>query len=652
MDRNTIIGIVLIFGILIGFGYLNRPSQKEIEAAKRRQDSIAQVEAVQKQKADALEQTNNVRQDTQDSASMQSHGQNQAAQADSSKMMSDMYGAFGQAAQGDDKFITLENNLMKMTISTKGGKVYSVELKDYETYDSLPLILFNGKDNQFGLNFFSQNRSIQTDNLYFTPSTSQSDIVVDGPKVKKGKKANEDYNKDNSFGSETLTMRLNVGNGRYIEYEYTMGYNSYMVGFNVKTVDMDNLIARNTNYLNFNWGYLAPRQERPSKYGEDRYTKVAYKYYQDEVDKMSAEKSAEETLKTPVKWISFKELFFNSTIIADSSFPTADVKFDYIKDDPKYIANFFADIALPYDGNPKQNYGMKFYFGPNHYTTLKQYGLSMESLINLGYAIVRPVNKWLIIPVFNFLRNYISNFGIIILLLTVFIKLIVFPFTYKSYVSQAKMRALKPEIDELNEKYGKGKEKAMEKQQATMALYKKAGVNPLGGCLPMLLQFPFLIAMFFFFPTSIELRQQSFLWAHDLSSYDSIFHLPFIIPFYGDHVSLFCLLMTVTTVISTKLNSQAASSQQMPGMQTMMYIMPVMFLFILNNYPAGLSYYYFLANLITIGQMYIFRALIDEDKIRLQLQAKQKKSGGGKKSNFQKRLEKAAKDRGMQLPKK
>lgn len=648
MDRNTVIGIVLIFGILIGFGYLNRPSQQEIEAAKRRQDSIAQVEAIQKQKAAALEQAKDTSQDAQDVASMQS--QNAMSQSDSLKNMSDMYGAFGQAATGEEKFITLENNLMKMTISTKGGKVYSVELKDYETYDSLPLILFNGVDNQFGLNFFSQNRSIQTDNLYFVPSTDQSDIVVSGPEVKKGKKANEDYNKANGFSNKTLTMRLSVGDGHYIEYQYTLGYNSYMVGFNVKTVGMDQLISRNTNYLNFNFGYKAPRQERPSKYGEDRYTKIAYKYFEDEVDKMSAEKSEQETLKTPVKWISFKELFFNSTVIADASFPTADVKFDYIKDDPKYIANFFADIALPYEAKKSQDYGMKFYFGPNHYSTLKQYGLSLESLINLGYAIVRPVNQWLIIPVFNFLRNYISNFGIIILLLTVFIKLIVFPFTYKSYVSQAKMRALKPEIDEINAKFGK--EKAMEKQQATMALYKKAGVNPMGGCLPMLLQFPFLIAMFFFFPTSIELRQQSFLWAHDLSSYDSIFHLPFTIPFYGDHVSLFCLLMTVTTIISTKLNSQAASSQQMPGMQSMMYLMPVMFLFILNNYPAGLSYYYFLANLITIGQMYIFRALIDDDKIRLQIQAKQKKSGSGKKSNFQKRIEKAAKERGMQLPKK
>ena len=642
MDRNTVIGMVMIFAILIGFGYLNRPSQKEIEAAKRKQDSIAQVEAAQQKQVEAQAQIKKIEGGASDSTLMEN------TSVETNQNLADQYGAFGQSASGDEKFITLENNLVKIKLSTKGGKVYSVELKDYETYDSLPLMLFKGQDNLFGLNFFSQNRSINTNNLYFVPSTDQTDIVVSGPEVKKGKIAREDYNKENGFGSKTITMRLSAGDGHYIEYEYSLGYNSYLLGFNVKTVGLNQLISQNTNYLNFNWGFTAPRQERQSKYGEDRYTTISYKYFEDEVDKMSPSKSGEETLKTRVKWISFKQLFFNSTLISNSSFPTADVKFNYLEENPKDIANFFADVALPYEGNPTENYDMKFYFGPNHYNTLKQYGLSMESLINLGYAIVRPVNKWLIIPVFNFLRNYISNFGIIIFLLTLFIKLIVFPFTYKSYVSQAKMRALKPEIDEINEKFGK--EKAMEKQQATMALYKKAGVNPMGGCLPMLFQFPFLVAMFFFFPTSIELRQQSFLWAHDLSSFDSIMNLPFTIPWYGNHVSLFCLLMTVTTIISTKLNSQAASSQQMPGMQSMMYLMPVMFLFILNNYPSGLSYYYFLANLITIGQMYLFRALIDEDKIRLQLQANKKK-GPAKKSNFQKRLEKAAKGRGMQMPK-
>lgn len=269
--------------------------------------------------------------------------------------------------------------------------------------------------------------------------------------------------------------------------------------------------------------------------------------------------------------------------------------------------------------------------------------MNLESQVDLGYSIIRPVNRYLIIPVFNFLRNYIGNMGIVILLLTIFIKVILFPFTYKSYISQAKMRVLKPEMDEINEKFGQ--DKPMEKQQAVMALYKKAGVNPMGGCLPMLLQMPILIAMFFFFPASIELRQQGFLWAHDLSTYDSILSLPFTIPFYGDHVSLFCLLMTITTIISTHLSSQATTGATMPGMKTMMYMMPIMFLFILNSYSSGLSYYYFLANVITIGQTYVVRAMVDEDKIRAQIQLNKKKVVT--KSKFQQRLEQMARERGV-----
>ncbi len=642
MDKNTIVGIVLIFAILIGFSYLNKPSQEEIEAAKRHQDSIAQVAAEQQQKVEAqLKQQAEQKKDSlvQSSDSL-----------DVSKEISDRFGVFAQDAKGEEKLITLENNLMRIKISTKGGKIYSVELKNYETYDSLPLILFSGPGNVFGLNFFSHNRSIRTDDLYFTPSTSDSILISTGPEVKKGKEGNENYNEKNGGIPQTLVMKLSAGDGRFLEYQYTLNYNSYMVGFKVNLTGMNDVISSNSNYVNFNWAQKAPRLEKKSKYGEDRYTSVTYKYFEDEIDKLSPEKSSEKSLKTKVKWISFKHLFFNSTLIADDAFPTADVKFDYNATSDSLLGDFYADIALPYDNSANQTLGMRLYFGPNHYSTLKQYNLSLDRLINLGYSILRPVNRFLVIPVFNLLRTHIANFGIIILLLTLFIKLILFPFTFKSYMSQAKMKALKPEMDEINEKYGKGNEKAMEKQQAIMALYKKVGVNPMGGCLPMILQMPILFAMFFFFPTSIELRHESFLWAHDLSSYDSILHLPLNIPLYGDHVSLFCLLMTVTTIISTKLNSQATSNQSMPGMQTMMYLMPVMFLFILNSYPAGLSYYYFLANLITIGQMFLFRKLIDEDKIRAQIHTNKKKPV--KKSNFQKRLELMAKERGVQLPKK
>lgn len=641
MDRNTIIGILLIFAVLIGFSYLSKPSKEEIEAIKYRQDSIAQVEAQVQQEAEARSKLKPVQK--QDSLS--------AGVPDSSKVVQDVldrFGVFGQAANGEDKLITLENNLMKIQISTKGGKIRSVELKNYQTYDSLPLILSDGPDNSFGLNFFAQNRSIRTDDLYFTPSVQETNLFAEGSEVKKGKEGNEKYNLEQGGETQSLKMRLAVDQDSYLEFSYSLKHNSYMVDFDINLVGLGELIASNSNYLNFTWTQDGPRLEKKSKYGEDHYTSVNYKYFEGDVEKLSPAKTSQETLTTRVKWISFKHLFFNSTIIADDAFPTADIKYNYHGESNKSVGDFYADIALPYENKENQTYGMSFYFGPNHYQTLRQYNVSLDQLINLGYSILRPVNRYLVIPVFNLLRTQIANFGIIILLLTIFIKIILLPFTYKSYLSQAKMKALKPEMDELNEKFGK--DKPMEKQQAVMALYKKAGVNPMGGCLPMLLQMPILFAMFFFFPASIELRQESFLWAKDLSSYDSILNLPFNIPLYGDHVSLFCLLMTITTILSTKMNSQATSSTQtMPGMKTMMYMMPLMFLFVLNSYPAGLSYYYFLANLITIGQMFLFQKLINEDKIRTQLHANKKKPV--QKSNFQKRLEKIAKDRGVQLPK-
>ena len=641
MDKKSIIGIILIFAILVVFSIINKPSKEEIEAAKRKRDSIAQVEAklaLQQQKIQEQQQDQQVAVNTEDTT----------YQENILKAKKDEFGAFGTAAVGEEEFSTLENNLMKITFSNKGGRIYSVELKGYQTHDSLPLILFDGPKTLFGLNFFAQNRTIQTDQLYFNRIGGKKNVEVSGPEIKKGDEGKIKFNKEYPGGKESVTYRLEVAPGNYMEYVYTLGYNSFMVDFDLNIQGMSQYIASNQSYLNFNWEYDVPRQERPSKFGEERYTNINYKFFDDEVDHLAQNKSDEENLTTRVKWIGFKQLFFSSTLIADDAFPNAQIRQTKIEDNKKYLANFHADIAFPYQGGQKETVGMEFYFGPNHYQTLKQYDLDLESQVNLGYAIVRPVNRYLIIPVFNFLRKYISNFGVIILLLTLIIKSILFPFTYKSYISQAKMRALKPELDELNAKFGN--DKAMEKQQATMALYKKAGVNPMGGCLPMVLQMPILFAMFFFFPTSIELRQQSFLWATDLSTYDAIINLPFEIPFYGSHVSLFCLLMTITTIFYTRLNQQTTPSQGMPGMKTMMYMMPVMFLFILNSYPSGLSYYYFLANLITIGQTYLIRQFVDEDKIRAQLQMNKKKPV--KKSNFQKRLEDMAKQRGIQTPKK
>ncbi len=637
MDRNTIFGALLIFLILIGFSYFNRPSEQQIAAAKRQRDSIELVRVEQEKKIVSEKKL------AEAQATLASGVQGDSVISAADQERKDKFGVFADASVGTEKFYTIENNLMKVTFSNKGGRIYSVELKNYKTFEGKPLVLFEGNTSKFGMNFFSQNRSIETESFYFTPSETQENLVLTGPEVKKGREGIEKFNEGTAANQKSISMRLMAGEGKYLEYKYSLSYNSYLVGFDVNVVNLNNVITTNSNYLNFNWKVAVPRQERRSSYGEDNYSTIYYKFQEDDVEKMSTGKNETESLRTKTQWISFKQLFFASTLIADNAFPTADIKTEFTKEDPRYVGNFNADIALPYEGKDNESVKMKFYFGPSHYTTLKQYGLSLERQINLGYAIVRPVNKWIIIPTFNFLRQYISNFGVIILLLTIFIKLIIFPFTYKSYHSQAKMKALKPEVDEINAKFGT--DKPMEKQQAVMNLYKKAGVNPLGGCLPMLFQFPVLVAMFFFFPTSIELRQQSFLWATDLSSYDSIMTLPFTIPFYGNHVSLFCLLMTITTIISTYMNSQSQSTEAMPGMKTMMYLMPVMFLFILNGYASGLSYYYFLANVITIGQMYVFRFMIDEEKIRAQIQLNKKKPVV--KSKFQQKLEEMSKQQGM-----
>jgi YidC/Oxa1 family membrane protein insertase len=638
MDKNSIIGIVLIFLVLVVFSVVNQPSKEQIEQAKRRQDSIQQVETERARQIQAAQ----VQQQMMETDA----APDSVLEATKRKQIESQLGMFSHTAEGEESLTVLENNLVRITLTNRGGRISSVELKGYKTYDGQPLILFEGDNTQFGMNFFAQNRNIQTDKLYFTTNAPEL-VKVSGPEVKKGDLGDEKHNLEFPGDSKMISYRLEVSPGSFMEYTYTLKHNSWLVGFETKMEGMNSVIAANQPDINFIWSFDVPRQEKKSQFGEDRYTQIYYKFFEDDVDKLSSTKSEEKNL-TRTKWIGLKQLFFTSTVIADESFSSAQVRSTRMDSDEKYLANFYTGISLPWTGKAQEKYGMQFYFGPNHFQTLRQYKNDMESQVYLGYAVISPVNRYLIIPVFNFLRDYMSNFGIIILLLTIFIKVILFPFTYKSYVSQAKMRVLKPELDEINAKFPA--DKAMDKQQAIMALYKKAGVNPMGGCLPMLLQMPILIAMFFFFPTSIELRQESFLWATDLSTYDSILDLPFTIPFYGDHVSLFTLLMTITTIISTRLNSQATAGATMPGMKTMMYMMPVMFMFILNSYSSGLSYYYFLANVITIGQTYIVRGMVDETKIRAQLMANKKKPVV--KSKFQQRLEELAKQRGVQAPKK
>jgi YidC/Oxa1 family membrane protein insertase len=617
----------------VTFSYINQPSKKQIEAAKHRRDSIA---LVQQQVQKEIEAQQKIQQATE------TVGSN--ALADSSSVankMKNLYGDFSVSASGKEEFITLENNLMKLTLSTKGGKVYSVELKNYKRYDSSKLFLIEGGKSEQNLNFFAQNRNIKTDEFYFKPLSQGNLVSVSGPAIPKGKEGRIKYNLENKGESKEITLRLDAGDGHYIDYVYSISHNSYVIGFDVRMVGMGSIISTNTGYLNFNFNFDVPRQELASTYGEDRYTTVFYKFKDAEVDHLKTNKSDSEELKTPVKWIGFKQLFFSSAIIADESFPNATISTDKKDSKAPYLATFKSEIGLPFDSKTNHNYDMSFYFGPNHYQTLKDHGNDMEKLIDLGWPIVREVNRYLIIPVFNFLNSKIANFGLIILLLTIIIRIIVFYPTYKTQVSQAKMKALKPEIEEINKKYPA--DKPMERQQATMALYKKVGVSPMGGCLPMLLQMPILMAMFFFFPGSIELRQESFLWANDLSTFDAIVswkaHIPLLSSIYGNHISLFTLLMTATTILQTKLTGSNQDTSAMPGMKTMLYIMPLFFMFILNSYSSGLSYYYLLSNIFTIGQFYIIRSMVDENKVRAQLLAASIKRKPVTKSKFQQRLE-------------
>jgi YidC/Oxa1 family membrane protein insertase len=646
MDKNTITGLLLIFLIIVTFSYFNNPSQSEIEAAKRQNDSIMKIEAEKFRQAE-IEATKTVATRQANAVNLPSDS---TALTGTDNELKNLYGVFSDAAKGTEHFVTIENNLMKIRVSTKGGKIYSVELKGYKRFNGEPLVLFEGDRNRFGLNFFSQNKSIQTDQFFFVPNVTDTVLTVTGAVVSKGKEGREKFNEESKGISKSLTMRLDAGNGIAVEYVYTMRHNSFMVGFDIRTAGLKKVMGANSDYINFAWSMEMPRQEKVSKFGEDNYATTYFKYFQDDVGEIPPTKSETKALTTKVEWVSFKTLFFSSTLIADKAFLNGQVSTKIRDKDTLFVSDMTADLTIPLDNSGSETFPARFYFGPNQYNTLRQFKIKLEEELALGWTVIGWVNKYIIIPAFDFLRRYIGNFGLIILLLTIYVKLIIAPFTYKSYISQAKMRLLKPEIEEIQKKFGE--DKKLESQQAVMALYKKAGVNPLGGCLPMLFQMPILVAMFYFFPISIELRQQSFLWAHDLSSYDSIFKLPFEIPWYGSHVSLFCLLMTVTNILYVKYNNEmsAAGTQQMPGMKTMMYLMPVMFLFIFNSYASGLSLYYFLSLVFTFVQMWIFKKLIDEDAIHAQLKAKQKIPVT--KSKFTERLEAMAKQRNVPQKKK
>ena len=615
MDRNTITGLVVIALILIGYSYFMSPSKEELKAMHVR-DSIARVEA---QRAAALEKERQA-----DFAAQQQNTETQQAGTEA---------IFKQDSLPVEQY-TLENNKIKLHINTNGGCIDYVDLKGYRTHDSLPLILWKDHKSSMGLNFYARNKQINTADLIFVPNTNQKELNAEG-------------------AEQVLTMRAYVDENKYLEFEYKLAPDSYMVDFNINTYNLNDVIASNTNFLTLYWGVDMPQLEKSRDF-ESRYTGVYYNFSNNDVEHLSLTGDEKVDLPTSVKWVAYKQQFFSSVLIANESFPNVLVS-TANNTTPGFLKTADAEISLPYSGKAIEKYDMRFYFGPNSYPTLREYGKDIElpKLVDLGWKWIAWFNRYVVIPIFNFLETNVTlNYGLIIFLLTLIIKLVLFPLTYKSYMSQAKMRVLKPQIDEINKKIPA--DKAMERQQAVMKLYKKAGVNPMGGCLPMLLQMPILIALFYFFPGAIELRQKSFLWATDLASYDSIATLPFTIPFYGNHVSLFCLLMTITNILYMWYNSKnQPQNDQMKGMQVMMYIMPIMFLFIFNSYSSGLSYYYFIATLITIVQTWAIRKFVNDEKLLKQIELAKTKPV--KKSKFQQKLEEMQRmqeQRMKQMPKK
>ncbi len=651
MNKDTILGFFFIFLILVGYSWYVAPSEEDIAQQKvemARQDSLNEV---RKEQSRIAETERKMMKAADDVGNQQSTESNNAVVSDS--MLNDMqlqkFGGFAAMSHGEEKEITIENDKIKIRVSTKGGNITYAELKEYHTYDTMPLVLFD--KNTASISYLLNDKRVESKSLYFEPIAKSDSRVEDSIYVHEG----ETY---------SFAMRIypNDNNGKvlkdkYLEFAYTITGNDYMIDYNLNMQGMSDFVAPGLNdiplYLNMDMLSM----EKDAKQ-EAKQTAIFYRYSGDDesVDELSLTSMDEEKedLSTKVKWISFKQQFFSFVIIADESFAKAEIVQEGNEEstNSRFLKNMKADISVPLSNNSEfQSVAMHMYMGPNKYSELKKYELDLERMVPLGWGffLLHWINRVVVIPVFHALSGFGWNYGIIILVLTLLLKVVLFPIAYKTYMSSAKMRVLKPEIDELAKKFPK-KEDSVKKQQATMSLYKKAGVNPMAGCVPMLLQMPILFALFRFFPAAIELRQQSFLWADDLSAYDSIYswtqQIPLLSTFYGNHISLFTLLMTVSTILYTRMNNQMmASNQQMPGMKTMMYLMPIMFLGFFNNYASGLSYYYFLANIITFSQMYLMRRFVDEDAIRAKLEANKKKPV--KKSKFQARLEEMAKQKGV-----
>lgn len=599
MDKNTITGLVLIGILLVGFSILSRPSKEQLEAQQRYYDSIA---LVQQREAELK-------------------AKQEAALANEQKeAVNDSNSVFFQARQGNESLVTIQNDLLKLALCTKGGTPYSVTLKDYMEQDKeTPLTLFNGEDIDLNFLFYNKQEAIQTQNYYFT-AVNQTDSAV--------------------------TMRLSADANSYIDFTYTLHQGSYLVDFSIQVVGMDGKLATGNKYVDIEWSQRARQIEKGYTY-ENRLAELTYKISGEGTDYLSASKNDEKEITEPLNWIAFKNQFFSSVMITDANFEKAKLASKMETQGSGYIKDYAAEMNTRFDPTGQEATQMYFYFGPNHYKTLtaldndRDSDWELNKLVYLGWPLFRWVNKWFIINIFDWLSGWGLSMGMVLLFLTLIVKAVVFPATWKTYMSSAKMRVLKPKIDVINQKYPK-QEDAMKKQQEIMTLYSQYGVSPMGGCLPMLIQMPVLIALFMFIPSAIELRQQGFLWADDLSTYDAFVTFPFRIPFLGDHLSLFCLLMTVTNILNTKYMMQqqdTGANPQMAAMKWMSYLMPVMFLFILNDYPSGLNYYYFISTLVSVITTIILRKTTNEAKLLAELEANKKDPRKMKKSGFAARLE-------------
>ncbi|MBD0778987.1 membrane protein insertase YidC [Maribacter sp. ANRC-HE7] len=599
LDINSIIGFVLIFGILIFMFYQNRPTPEELAAQKAKQEQVA---AQEKEEETPLM--------TEEEAPLAINLQDSTAIANYKGAI----GAFGYTTPTEG-VTTLENELVTLKIDNKGGAIVEAKMRNFVTFDSVPVYLVKDGNASFGLNFTtSDNRALNTRDLYFEPSMG------------------------NNGENQVLSMKAKVGPDKYLEYRYEMKPNDYLVDFTIRSQGLNGII-NSSKPVQLEWKLNGIRHSKSIQY-ENRYTRLTYSHEDGKISKLSEGKDDEET-ETDVKWLSYRQHFFSSILATEEHFKKAELSSQNLVEEESrtfgFTKVFGAKVPLEVNGG-ELSQNMHWYYGPTDVDVLKHYEeLGLEDSIPFGWGIFGWINRYVFTPFYSFLSTYFP-YGIAIVIMTILVRLAMSPVTYKSYLSQAKMKVLKPEITELGEKY---KDNAMKKQQETMKLYNKAGVSPMSGCVPAFLQMPIFYALFMFFPTSFALRQKSFLWADDLSSFDTIYQFPegFSIPFYGDHISLFPILASIAIFFYMMMTTGQNMPQQpgMPNMKFIMYLMPFMMLFFFNNYASGLSLYYFVSNLITIGIMMVIKKFIlDDNKIHAQIQVNKTKPK--KENKFQRKM--------------